>query len=186
MQAGTTSGVPVTLLSTVGLTNLNWTLSNPANRLTNWVFASSNTAIASASSTETFFNLSTVSGQTLPSPALLGTLYFRALPGPSVILTQAATNIVGTKLDGSVAGNASSLPERVVVVGAQPLLEPVLGTNSTRWLILYDNPGTNYHLLFNTSLTGTNWQDGGSGIVTNLMEYFSVDPTAPVLFYRVQ
>jgi len=65
-------------------------------------------------------------------------------------------------------------------------LEPVLGTNSTRTLILYDNPGTNFHLMVNTSLNGSTWQDGGSGIVTNLMQTFSVDPTAPVLFYRVK
>jgi hypothetical protein len=93
---------------------------------------------------------------------------------------------VGTKLDGSAAGNASTQPGRVVVVGSQPLLEPTLGTNATRWLLLYDNPGSNYHLMFNTSLTGTSWQDGGSATVTNLMEYFPVDPTAPLLFYRVQ
>jgi hypothetical protein len=186
MQAGTTSGVPVTLLSTVGLTNLSWTLSNPANRLTNWVFASSNAAIASASSTQTFFNLSTVSGQTLPSPALLGTIYFMALPGPSAFLAQVATNIVGTKLDGSAAGNASTQPGRVVVVGSQPLLEPTLGTNATRTLILYDNPGTNFQLTFNSSLDSTNWQTVASGTITNLIEYFPVDATAPALFYRVK
>jgi hypothetical protein len=97
-----------------------------------------------------------------------------------------ATNILGTQVGGSVVGNIASGAGQVVVVGAVPLLTPMLGSNSTRFLILYDNPGTNYQLLVNTSLTGTNWQSAGSGMVTNLIEYFPVDPAAPYLFYRAQ
>ena len=187
MQVGTTGGVPVTLLSTVGLTNLTWYLSNPANRFTNWVFASSNYTIASATSSQTFFTLSTTGGQTLPSPSLLGTIRFQALPGPSAFLSVVATNILGTEADGSLVGNIASGAGRVVLVApAQPLLEPLLGTNSTRTLILYDNPGTNYQLMMTTNLLAPTWQTAAGGMVTNLIEYFPVPSNAPYLFYRAQ
>jgi len=185
MQVGTTSGVPVTLLSTVGLTNLTWDLSNPDNRFTNWVFVSSNSAIASATSAQTFFSLTTTNGQTLQSPSVLGSIRFLALPGPSAILTLVATNILGTEVDGSEDGNIASEAGRVVIVGVQPLLEAKVGTGGARTLILYDNPGTNYELLVSTNLTDPNWSVGASGTVTNVMQYLPVDPTAPALFYRV-
>jgi hypothetical protein len=186
MQVGTTSGVPVTLVSSLGLTNLSWILSNPSNRFANWVFASSNATIANVSSSQTFFNLNAAPGQTLQTPSLLGTIYFKALPGPSAVLSVVASNILGTALGGNVEGNIASDPARVVVIGAQPLLQTLLGSNSARMLILYDNPGTNYQLMISTNLTSTNWLNGGSGTVTNLMQYVPVNPTAPVIFYRAQ
>jgi hypothetical protein len=186
MQVGTTSGVPVTLVSSLGLTNLNWTLSNPSNRFANWVFASSNATIGNVSSSQTFFNLNAAPGQTLQTPSLLGTIYFEALPGPSAFLSLVASNILGTALGGSVEGNIASDPARVVVIGAQPLLQTMLGSNSTRVLILYDNPGTNYQLTVSTNLTSTNWLNGSSGTVTNLIQYIPVNSTAPVIFYRAQ
>ena len=148
------------------------------------MFASSNSAIASANASQTVFNLTTGPGRTLQSPSLLGTIQMAALPGPSAFLTVVATNIIGTELGGGVVGNISSQPGRVVVVGAQPLLEPLLGTNFTRTLILYDNPGTNYQLLVNTNLASTNWLIQASGTITNLIEYFPEDPTAPELFFQ--
>ena len=45
MQTGTTSSVPLTLLSSVALTNLSFTVVYPASRFTNWAVAVSNTAI---------------------------------------------------------------------------------------------------------------------------------------------
>ena len=186
MQEGKTNGVTVTLVSSVALTNLSWTIAAPAGRFTNWVFAASNSAIARVNSAPTDFSLGSAPGQTLQSQALLGTIFFKALPGPSAFLLLAASNILGAAVDGSMVGNIASAPGRVVVIGAEPLLEPLLGANSTRTLILYDSPGTNFQLKIYTDLATTNWRSGGSGTVTNLTEYFNVDPTVPILFYRAQ
>jgi hypothetical protein len=176
MQVGQAGGVPVTLLSTVGLTNLNWTLSKPSSRFTNRAFASSNASIAGATSSQSFFNLNAAPGQTLPGTARLGTIYLTAPPGPSAFLPLAASNILGTELNGTVAGNQASPSARIVVIGTQPLPEAMLGSNATRTLILYDNPGSNYPLLVNTSLTSTNWQNGAAGTATNLIE---ISPWTP-------
>jgi hypothetical protein len=186
MQVGKTNGVSVTLLSSVALTNLSWTVATPAGRFTNWFFASSNAAIARVNSAQTDFSLGTAPGQTLQSQALLGTIFFKALPGPSAFLFLAASNILGAAVNGSMVGNIASAPGRVVVIGAEPLMEPLLGANSSRTLILYDTPGTNFQLKIYTDLESTNWRSGGTGMITNLVEYFTVDPTVPILFYRAQ
>ena len=191
LQVGQTGGVAVTLLSTVGLTNLSWTLAAPFNRFTNWSFAASNASISTTivqpvSASQTFFNLNTTAGQTLQSPSLLGTIFFKALPGSSGFLPIVATNILGTKLDGSVVGNIVGQPGRVVVIGPEPLLEALISSNSTRMLTLYGNPGTNYQVLFNTNLLSTNWQNGTNVTLTNLFELIPADQTAPQIYYRAR
>ena len=49
LQAGQAGGIPVTLSSTGGLTNLSFALVFPSNYITNFTIAASNSAIASAS-----------------------------------------------------------------------------------------------------------------------------------------
>jgi RHS repeat-associated protein len=188
MQTGTTSSVPVTLISTLGLTNLSFTLPYPANRFTNWVIAASNSAIGAAivqtiDASQTMFGLTPKSGQMLQGPALLGSLYFKALPGSSAFIPLAANNIIGTKTDGSAVGNASGAPGRVVVIGPEPLLEAWLGTNSQRMLTLYGNPGASYALGSRTNVIGSDWQFAWRTPMTNLFETFGAGAGSP-LFYR--
>src|ERR1019366_2166642 len=102
MQAGHTGSVAVTLLSTVGLTNLSWTLVCPSNRLNSFAFAFTNAEIATSvvqvlDSARTFFDLWTKPGQTLQSPSQLGTIAFTALPGHSGFLPLVAAGILGIK-----------------------------------------------------------------------------------------
>src|SRR5208283_2270579 len=117
---------------------------------------------------------------------LLGSLAFQALPASSAFVPLVVSNVVGLKSDGTPVGNSGGISGRVVVIGLQPLLEAWLGSNSTRMLTLYGNPGTNYQLMFSTNLSSTNWQIGLNLTMTNLLEYFPVDQTAPQIFYRAQ
>ncbi len=191
MQAGQTSGIPVTLLSTVGITNLTFTLSSPTNRFANWTFTSSNASIASATvqavgSSPPTFALGTLPSQTLQSPSLLGTIGFTALPGNSAFVPVSATNVIGIKSDGSGVGNIASLSGRITVIGSQPLLEALLNTGQPRALTIYGNPGANYQMVFSTDLTTANWQSAGSVLMTNLQQNFNVNQSAPQIYYRAQ
>ena len=186
IQAGTTNGVALNLLSTVGLTNLTWNLSDPSGRLTNWVFASSNAAIASATSSQAFFSLSTAGGQTLQSPSLLGTIRFQALPGPSEFILVVATNVLGAEVSGDVVGNIASGSGRVVLVGNDPLLEPLRDTNAAQTLILYGNPGSSYQLMFTTNLMSPAWDTWTTGTSTNLIQYIPITPTSPATFFHAK
>ena len=189
MQVGTTSSVPVNLLSTVALTNLSFTLSYPTNRFNNWTLTASNAAIGSVSvqtldPTDTRFTLGTKSGQFLQGPALVGVIGFGAVSNSSASVPLTIVNVQGTKSDGTPVGNTFGLGGRVVVVGRQPLLEAWLGSDSQRMLTLYGNPGASYQVAYSTNLLRTNWASAWHVPMTNLSEVFQADQIPSQLFYR--
>jgi hypothetical protein len=192
MQVGTTSSVPASLISTLGLTNVTFVVACPTNYFTNWVMTSSNSAIGTTlvqclDSSNTMFNLAASGGQTVSGvPTLLGSLSFTAFPGSSTFVPLIVTNVVGIKADGTPVSNTFGKPGRVVLIGLQPLLEGSLDTNSSRILTIYGNPGSNYHLAFSTNLPATSWEPVGSIQMTNLQQITNADPTAPQIYYRAQ
>ena len=125
------------------------------------------------------FSLATGSGKVLTGPAVLGSLSFTALAGPSAFVPLTFTNVIGIKTDGTLVGNSGGQPGRVVLIGLQPLLESSVDSNATRVLIIYGNPGSNYQLTFNTNLNFTNWQAAGSVLMTNLELNLNPDQVSP-------
>ena len=189
MQVGTTSSVPVNLLSTVALTNLSFTLSYPTNRFTNWTLTASNTAIGGVSvqtlgPTDALFTLNTKSGEVLQGPALAGISSFSAMSNSSAFVPLTIANIQGTKSDGSPVGNTFGLGGRVVVIGNQPLLESSLGTNAQRMLRVYGNPGDGYQVYFSTNVATTNWLFAWRSPQTNLAQDYYANQQLSAVFYR--
>ena len=188
VQTGQSASVPVNLLSTVGLTNLNFTLVYPANRFTNWFISATNPAGSSGTAqllgpSNTFFGVATTGGNVLEGPTVVGSLTFSALPGASAFIQVAVTGVAGTKSDGSLAGNSSGQGGRVVVIGLQSLLEAWLSTNQSRMLTLYGNPGASYEVDYSTNLSRA-WQYGWRLPMTNLSEAFPANTALPQVFYR--
>jgi len=191
VQVGQDSALPVTLLSSVGITNLSFTLACSGNRLTNWTITSTNpcvetTTLQTVGSSQPSFTFGIQAGQTFQSPTLLGTIGFTALPGDSAFLPVAATNIIGINSDFGQMANITSLSGQVVAVGLHPLLAASLDTNSTRILNIYGNPGSNYQVAFSTNLASPNWQPAGSVLMTNLQQTFNVNQAVPQGYYHIQ
>jgi hypothetical protein len=189
LQVGQTSSVPVSIISTLGLTNLSFTIAYPTNRFTNWVMTASNSAVGTTfvqtiDLSQTAFSVAAKHGQTFNGPGVIGTLTFKAVPGSSAFVALSPVNVVGSKTDGSAVGNPEGEAGRVVVIGPEPLLEARTGSNPARMLTLYGNPGATYALGFRTNLLGTNWQFVWRTPMTNLYETFSADTKPPLLFYR--
>jgi hypothetical protein len=188
MQIGTTSSVPVSLLSTVALTNLSFTINYPSNRFANWALAPSNAAIGDVTageldSSDALFNLGTRSGRVFQGPALAGNAVFSTVSNSSAFVPITIQNIQGTKSDGTLVGNTFGIGGRVVVIGSQPLLEAWMATNH-RMLTVYGNPGSSYLTLFNTNLLTTNWLAGWRIPQTNLAQVYEANEQLPQVFYR--
>ena len=64
------------------------------------------------------------------------------------------------------------------------MLQAWLGTNASRMLTLYGNPGASYQVLYNTNLAGTNWLAGWRVPLTNLYETFPASSAFPQVYYR--
>jgi hypothetical protein len=188
MQIGTTSSVPVNLLSTVAVTNLSFTLSYPSNRFNNWTLTTTNPAIGGVSvesgPTSASFTLGTRSGQVLQGPALIGMSGFGAMSNSSAFVPLAIANIQGTKSDGTPVGSANGLGGLVVVIGSQPLLEASSGTNAQRMLRVYGNPGDAYQMNLSTNLAKTNWLFAWRSPQTNLAQDYYANQQLPAVFYR--
>jgi hypothetical protein len=191
MQVGTTSSVPLNLVSSVALTNLSFSVVYPASRFTNWVEAVSNSAIGTTivqtvAGPKTQFGFEAQPGQTFQAPALIGAIYFTALPGDSGFVPLGIANVAATEQGGALAGNTSGQGGQVVLIGPQPLLEAWIGSNSTRMITIYGNPGTNYQLAYATNLVVPDWQPVWTVPMTNLFESLPINQAAPQIFYRAQ
>lgn len=85
------------------------------------------------------------SGQIFTGEKQIATLSSTALAGQiSAFVPLRVTSITATHPDASAVKNLFAQSGRVVVVGAQPLLEAFSETNSQRWLALYGIPGVAY------------------------------------------
>ncbi len=191
VAAGHDGAVPLSLLSTVGLTNLTFIVMYSPGHLTNWSVSATNPAIGTAAvwtldSSQARFSLSTIPGQMVQGSAGVGMLRFTALPRLSAFVPLFITNVTAAGPDGAAMDNAGGHSGRVVVVGHEPLLEAWLSTNSRRMLTLYGNPGASYLMNFSTNLTTTNWPLAWRVPLTNLSETFEVNEGLPLVFYRAK
>jgi len=189
VQVGTTGSVPVIVFSSASVTNLNFTLGYPTNRFGNWSIASSNSAIGSASaqslnSAQAAISVVAAGGQSLQGSGILGSLLFTPLPGPSAFVPLTVVSATATKSGNSAVNSVLSNVGRVVVIGAEPLLEARVDTNSVRQLVLYGNPGASYQIGVSTNLGGTNWLPVWRVPMTNLSQSFGPSGTLPQAYYR--
>jgi hypothetical protein len=194
-QAGQGACVPVSLLTSVGLTNLTFILATPSGFLTNWSVSSTNSSIASATVQEVAsqpqFIFEVQSGQVLQGASVIGSICMDALSGAaSAFVPLVVANPDAVASNNSPATNSISQAGRVVLIGPQSLLEALPGTNPGPTLTLYGHPGASYHVLSTTSLAGggswSNWatvtlsdisQVISLGSATNQMQFFrAVNP----------
>ena len=189
VQIGQTSSVPVNLLSTVALTNLNFTLTFPTNRFTNWVITASNVVVGTSTlQTLTFSNLQigfgTKSGQVMQGPAFAGNIRFGALSNSSAFVPLVISGVQGTKSDGTPVGNTFGVSGRIVVLATEPLLEAWMTTNRNRMMTIYGNPGASYLINYNTNLAKTNWYFGWRLPQTNLAQSYEASEVFQQVYYR--
>jgi hypothetical protein len=192
VQAGQSACLPVNLLSTVGLTNLSFTLTFPANRFNNWSIASNNPAMGASSvqvldASHASFAVDARPGQVLQGPTLAGSICFGTLSGSSAFVPLEVGSVSGIKSDGVPVGNISGGSGQVAVLSAAPLLAASLSTNQLRLLSLYGNPGSTYKIEWKTNLLQGAWTPGWTIVLTNLSQTFiGVGMEGPTVFYRAK
>ncbi|MGA2177126.1 MAG: immunoglobulin domain-containing protein [Verrucomicrobiota bacterium] len=191
VQAGQNTCVPVSLVATVGLTNLNFTLAYPSGFLTNWNITPSNSVVASAAAialdpSHTQFTFGIQRGQTLQGTAVLGSICLDTLPGASAFVPLTVANISAVASNNSPATNLLAQMGRLVVIDRQSLLDASLGTNSSRALTLYGNPGVTYDLVATTNLADRNsWSTVGSVTLTDMFQSINLNgATNQMQFFR--
>jgi hypothetical protein len=160
LLAGENGAIDVTLISTAGLTNLIAEVAVPTNRLSAPQLGSLS-ALVSASSVEELgdgryrLSLRSQPGQSIRGSNVLAQLQLGSVaPQSSAFLPLPLSNITARQPDGSVVGTTFARAGRVVMIGDQPLLELMRGSNGLT-LRLFARPGDAHDLERTTGLGGT-------------------------------
>jgi uncharacterized repeat protein (TIGR03803 family) len=197
VQIGQSTCVPITLFSTVSLTNLSFTILTLPDRFANWSINVANNAIAQATVLDPLpsqpqFNIVTQPGQSLNGSSLLGYACVAVLnSGSSTFAPLVPSGIVATSDAGASVTPVFGQQGQLVLIEGAPLLDGTLQISlspaqSAPLLTLYGNPGTNYFVQFTTNLcppiiwtTFTNYDL--TGLLTNFNQ---VSPSDSMEFFR--
>lgn len=172
VRAGQPGCLPITLMSSVGLTNVTFRVTIPTQRLTNLsaVAAFPEADVHLFPSNAALFS---VRIQTLPEESLKGTqqvavLCFNTFAGQSSgVASIVVDGITARAVDGSILANVEVQSGRVIIVADKPLLEAGRADQGRIQLNLYGNVGQSYQLQSALSPAGA-WVPGSSVTLTNL------------------
>jgi hypothetical protein len=190
LLVGAISSVPVTLQSSLPLTNITTIVQVPTALLTNVTLLSVSPEILSTLLQPQGTNQYVIS--LALNPALnpgtdrtLVQLGFTAVPqSNSAIANLFMPQLSALEADGSTAAKPGASGGRVFIIGRQPLLYAWLGTNASRMLTLYGNPGASYQIACNTNLLLKNWVPVWRVPMTNEYNVFGANQSVPQIFYN--
>jgi uncharacterized delta-60 repeat protein len=192
LRAGESGTVPVSVLSSVAITNLSFFLETPEARLGNWALQMLPPDIAGSlapiGSNRSFINYNTSAAQPLAGLLDLGTLAFTTRSNQSsASVALNVANLTATQSDGALVPRTMVNPGRVVVVGSAPFLEALIRTNRQPTLTLYGTPQTSYRLESTTNWAEPrSWRADWQGTLTNLFQVFTPSNTNQTIFYRAR
>ncbi|HTD86525.1 MAG TPA: hypothetical protein VK850_08100, partial [Candidatus Binatia bacterium] len=162
MLVGTTSSVPVRLLSTTTLTNMSFIVGYPTNRFdTNFTLAVNSPIVITQEwhliqPGQILLSFMLPAANILYGPTNVGTLTFKAFPNQSsAFVPLLISNVTGLKTNGFQVANAFGTPGRVVLIGNQPLLEAWshrTNDNIVPMLNTYGRPNATYGILYSNEL----------------------------------
>jgi len=193
LQTGQITNVPVHLITSDGLANLDLTLAVTPGRLTNLNLTALSPEIDPAGVAVTVQNVSNIvlhlparSGQLIAGNKQVAQFAFRGTPGqPSAFVPLTIQQVTATRPDTSSLTNLTLASGRLVIVGNESLLEAGTTTNGARAMTLYATPNYSYALEYATHLgSGAVWTRLRPLAISQLATSVSgLDDISPI-FYR--
>jgi len=189
--AGQSVCVPLTLVSSAGLTNLNFTLVYPAAQLGNLSVTPVAGQIASLHTTPLDSSHAQVTLQTVPGTALVGTqeLANICFTGLTNATSTTATVLVNfsrpTEVNGSTPAELAGSAGIIVVLQGHPFLTVTSIDQGQVQVTLYGTPGAKYVLESSSSLTGP-WTPVNTYILSGVSEPVTLSSQGPgAMFFRM-
>ena len=191
LLAGQSGSLPVSVASSDGLTNLQFTIDWPSNRLHSATFTAIAPQIGSSSlqdyGTNIVIELQATPGQVLQGSQQIGWLNFSSDPSQSTAyIPLPLINMAAAKTNGVAYSNYVAQQGAVIVVQDQAYVLPGLGMNIGRLLTVYGKVGAIYQLQYSTNAFPPNtWYPTFNFTQTNGIMSVSVDSTNPFIIYRL-
>ena len=191
VQTGQTTSLPLTAISSVGMTNLVFTLAWPGNQLLNPTLTF-NAPVTGGTllnqGTNLVINVWTANGEMLTGTNQFAQINFQAAIGKtSAFYELPVSSLSANKFSGLTFATAEPGSGEVVAIGAYPLLRSQFNASQGRSLTLYANPGINYQLQYTTNglTTATQWQTLQGYQPNSIEGTVNLDSANPVVFYRL-
>lgn len=187
---GATSSVPITLQSSLQLTNLAAVINVPSFYLTNLALQPVSPEVLSTLLQPLGTNRYAIRFSLNPglSPGPLRTLaqlgFVATSQTNSAVVLLQMPQLSALQNNGQIAPKPGAFGGTVFVIGNTPLLNAWLTTNLQRMLTLYATPGPNYEIDYSTNLLDGDWQMGWQFLMTNTFAPFSISGQFPQVFYR--
>jgi hypothetical protein len=192
MLVGQTSSVPVTVTSSVGLTNLEALIQVPKGyltslALTDWAPETANATLQQKESNVWQMNFVASSGQPFQATQQLANLRFFAVRNGSAFVPLLIPEVtMNFTTNGDAVWRSLTDAGRVAVIENLPLLEALPMTNGSVNLTVFGIGGATYDVLFSPVLPATSWQPFWTGNMPgNLsISIVVVTNTGPKIFFR--
>ena len=190
IQSGLSTSLPLTCVSSAGITNLTFTLNWPGNQLANPVLVI-NPPLAGGTllnqGTNLLVQVWTANGDALTGTNEFAEISFQTAAGQaSALFELPVANVAAKAVNGATFQNVPAGADEVAVIGSNPLLRPQYNASQGRSLTLYAIPGDNYEIQYSTNLAAsTSWQLLQEYEPTNMVETLNLDSENPVVFYRL-
>jgi hypothetical protein len=160
VESGTTGILPLTLLSSAGVTNVSMKLSMPGSRFTNLRLTQPLAQSAASTITPLPNDLNLVEfrineGQTIVGSNRLAFLEFDAVANQqSAFIPLTIDEFTAPKADGTLPPNILTTDGRIIVVDREPLLESVR-TNGQPRVLIYGRAGDAFEIDITENIGGT-------------------------------
>ncbi len=190
VAVGQTGSMTLSLFSSAGVTNVSFKLSAPTNFVSNVTVQSvlpglavTQSPVGSVFSTIT---LRMTNGATLQGLQAVAQINFTAIAGQSSSFRAMNTfSVTAVQADGTLVPTCVGAPGKVVLVGAQSLVEGQTQTNGQRNLMLYGPVGKSYQVQACANPKAGSWTNMFSGSFSNLTQPFpGVASANQVIFFR--
>lgn len=194
LLAGQSGSVPLFLNTGAGLTNVSLTLETDLDRLTNLVMQSLAPDVAEAELNQIASNRFDLQFRSQPGRVLqgqfeLGRLAFETRGAEqSAVVPLLASAPTGWREGDLPALRGAAASGRVFIVAREPILDPILAADRTRWLALYGHAGRQYAIEATTNLCAPNsWFEVRTVRMAGMREVLGpFSAPAPAVFYRVR
>jgi hypothetical protein len=160
VAAGQVVCLPLTLLSTVGLTNVSFSVTVPPDRLTGLAFTAGSPAIGNShltmlNASNAVVSMGTAPGMTLAGTLALGNICVTALTNQTTGLAPLLLSApAATRADGTPLGDIVAVSGQVVVVNGRTYVQVAPGPGNQIQLVLFGALGTTHIIERSSSVQG--------------------------------
>lgn len=194
MSPGATSSVPIDVFSSAGLLDLQVVLELPSDRLSDFVLEGLAPervvpSLVMSNANTALLTFSSMDGYVMQGTQRVALLHFTAVPGQASAFAPLSISAINMAMENT--GYAPTLlanDGRVVVLGAESLLEGRLSSAGQRQLLVYGKLGTNYTLQSRFGFgAGTSWANRIGVMITNIPQtVIPPSATAPLIYFRLR